>query len=715
MAYDQQRQNYDAATAVLDNRETGIPGVQVDLYSVQTCAAPANLISTPTCEYVPVVDAWISVNADGSFQRVALVASNVTEEWTVPVLGLDCIVRDNTGKPIPYNPGYTVQVGQGQGIYNYARTNSPCIESGVMGTQIGRLAKVDGKFHFDNLVEDTIYIAVVRIPNETLRPNVPMFKVRREEDVNKFDRDNFTGPVWQDNPTQPELPWPQNVDTPSLVRNGRSPFEGLTRRLCDAQIFRVRGAQPVNFHLFTDVPIPGWFRGQVLDDIDPNSNPHSVLFGGLIGVPNIWIGVYYFTFRLITQMQTDPDGAFQILLPSSRNSANQQSHAGTSYAMYYIFGNDPNLNQNLYPRNRNYDSIGAPFEVTPGGCIPADLALTPAIPKIVVADIGQIRGKKRAEMQDIIGVPTFVTPDCNGGPNTPHFYSVSPSPIVCLTKQCGCQSISNTISIQGSNFGSEKGAVVLFRASTNSEIAFPVSPKIVSWTDSKISITVGLTTAPGRYQILVRSKSGEVSTNGITIHVLGKAYCPTLISVNDPKASSTKCSSKHKNCDSIQSAIDLGSDSGCSSSSCLIMVYPKTDNTAYSENIILYYPVAIQGVGPGNTAAKVPGTQISGLGYGYRARDWRVKLLDLAVEMEPKYKSIQEGQVIFVLSNKDLHDATVSENSYPMIDGISVSGGFRGAALLASPVKRNGYSIVGVQGNFTIFGGFFCERISHFF
>ena len=130
------------------------------------------------------------------------------------------------------------------------------------------------------------------------------------------------------------------------------------------------------FNLFTDVPLPGRFWFIMIDDLNFSSNPKSITFGEKAGIPFAPVGIYDYTDRLITTVETDYNGLADVLLPSS-NRINCPTPSGVCANLYRFVGNDPgvpgHLNLNYNPRFR---TIAAEFEALPGLLVPADLAPT---------------------------------------------------------------------------------------------------------------------------------------------------------------------------------------------------------------------------------------------------------------------------------------------------------------------------------------------------
>jgi hypothetical protein len=116
---------------------------------------------------------------------------------------------------------------------------------------------------------------------------------------------------------------------PGFVDAGGSPYEGQPMPLCNQKLVTLTGQRSTapTFTLFTDVPTPGRFYGIVIDDLALSTNPSELFYGEKTGIPDMPIGLYDFTGRLVDTIQTDPNGAFEVIL-SSTSSYNRPLPAG---------------------------------------------------------------------------------------------------------------------------------------------------------------------------------------------------------------------------------------------------------------------------------------------------------------------------------------------------------------------------------------------------
>ncbi len=88
------------------------------------------------------------------------------------------------------------------------------------------------------------------------------------------------------------------------------------------------------------MPIPGKWKGYIIDDLTVSTNPMDLNFGEKAGLHNCPIGIYDFTNRLVTTIQSDPNGVYEVLLPSTY-SINCPTPSGVCPSVYYHAGQRP--------------------------------------------------------------------------------------------------------------------------------------------------------------------------------------------------------------------------------------------------------------------------------------------------------------------------------------------------------------------------------------
>ena len=144
------------------------------------------------------------------------------------------------------------------------------------------------------------------------------------------------------------------TENATFVDIGGSPYEGQPTPLCDTKLVPLNNGKSIvpTFNLFTDVPIPGRFWGLIVDDLNFSTDPRSLLFGEKAGVPFAPVGIYDYANRLIDTVESDFNGLFDVLLPSS-NRISCPTPSGVCANLYRFVGNDPGvpgaLNPNFKP------------------------------------------------------------------------------------------------------------------------------------------------------------------------------------------------------------------------------------------------------------------------------------------------------------------------------------------------------------------------------
>ncbi|MGC9358254.1 MAG: IPT/TIG domain-containing protein, partial [Anaerolineae bacterium] len=632
--------------------------------------------------------------ADRSYAKGPLLNTTVTERYVRPK---NCVPRDVNGDPIDF-PSLPPSTG-----------GYDCLEGPLMGIQFGtEWSELPGNWGFGEILTDTKtglplgspepippgdYLVEVVIPDDPVFGR-PLYTPTREEDLNTFDGDEFypfvapspcAGPLhivdvadvgtdgydiwWTADPNDESTP----VVNPNFAAEGGSRFEGQEKRLCNVKLVNVgtqKGIAPL-FQLWTEVPIPGRWRGYVIDDLNVTTDPLNLTFGEKLGMGNSPVGIYDYTGRLVHTMHTDYHGVFEVILPSDA-TYNAPSPSGMFASVYYIYGNDPgqpgNLNTNYNPQ---YRSIGTSFEIYPGVIVPADLAPT----------------------QNGVGIwgpgsQTSELAKCDLEDTTPQIFAVD-KPYLAP---------GETLTITGKGFGLASGHSRIYLGSAL--LAY------TSWTDREIIAEVPVTMPPGPWQLSVRAGNRRSTVNGLTIHVLGGGYTPPVLEVGPGKTYST-----------IQAALDAAAGLGES----LVVVYPgatqKFTNPLgiWYENPIIYSPVMLQGVGPGGVytdGTGVRGTIIDGRSVGGDtpyAEEWLTTIGDIWLNRggwdgspvdgdgNPR---IYQGPVITVLAE----DGEFSRFFPVTIDGFTIQGGDQQG--VPNNLDQNGGGIIpGVPAEISVQGG----------
>ncbi|HZP40296.1 MAG TPA: SdrD B-like domain-containing protein [Candidatus Binatia bacterium] len=410
-------------------------------------------------------------------------------------------------------------------------------------------------------------------------PSGCLYRPVKEEDVN-VDLGNVFVPAI---PPPPCAGDDHVIDQSTLTE--RSPYFGQTGAhapLCDKRRVVLQQGQNANadFHLMTNFPTgvdveqPGRLVGLVTDDIFFERNPQSVWYGEARPIGGIPIGIYQrvdtvpptpgspYTpdnWRLFTTVYTSPEGTYEALLPSTE-TLNCPIPQGPCPGMYLVKVNDPGTrerpNDGYNPNLRSQTTV---WDVWPGMTTQLDTPLVPmsgagcqdpaveprpellqvSRPYVRASDTGA--GRRITILADFIG---------SAGP-------------------AGMQGGRVTLTDQFS------GDVATLTRSNGG---------IVSWTQGtpdRIVISVPVITAgPKQLAIISANANGGLSSvNGITIHVLGRGYNPPVVQVPPPGTS------PH----AIQDAVDAAAPGS------LLVLSPGV----YDENVILWKPLKLQGLGPG--------------------------------------------------------------------------------------------------------------------
>ena len=694
------------------------------------------------------VDGSIKPLSDGpnkvSGNPIDLFAPYTSETWQRPT---DCTARGAGGTPVveqvlPTGTGHdcleaplmSSQVGNNS-IGPFMQVN------GNYGfTQIDHDRTTGAALAAPVTIPPGDFIVKVDPPKDLTGTN-PAYEVVKEEDVNIFSGDKFVAPG--ETPLNPPSPnrtppatvvpaippfpcaganhtvnvvssWSQanfditnpttthGVYNPDMVTGGGSPYEGQQKPLCDARLVTVRNGRSAtpNFHYKTfsgfnaagkalpsgaGVPLPGRIFGIAVDDVNLSTNPKTLFYGEKYGIPNMPIGIYDFSNRLVKTIQTDPQGAYEVILPST-SSYNCPLPAGPCPGIYRFLANDPGQPGRVNPGyNPAYRTIGGFFEVWPGVSLPSDLAPTPAA--FGIENPGAQQAHPAACAVNDPAQPT--------APKVPELFSVS-KPFVRSTDSGAARQIT----LNGQYFGTTAGTVTLTSASgAATTLASP------SWADNQIKVTiptVAVTTIlPGAYQLKITGSNGQRTVNGLTFHVLGEAgdttYTPTILEVGPGKTYDPTAASHNTGgyAHAIQDALDVAARTKPNK---LVVVYPGPTDVynpfgSYFENVIIHSPVKLQGVGsggvytdPGVPATLLntfePGTVLDGLGFGTDgARDagWQTTLANVGTIIGPNNAPLNpatvappEGEVILSVATSTTQYGSGFKAS---IDGMTIQNG----------------------------------------
>lgn len=725
VSYDTTRNELDPSYAAIENWQPSIPGLNVNLYAPVDCPYDVNGNPTQPCD---PTGSYQLDPATGAFVLGPLLNQYVSETWDRPT---GCIARNVNGDPLVHGVDEDVLP---------LDPNGPCLEAPMMGVQFGPMADgvgtpdenfgatVDGNFGFgdgcfldDNgtpgvfdpatqtcttgtfrpLRFNRDYLVKVEIPNDAF--GRPLYQVTREEDINIANGDSFV----------PQVPPPacagnlHTVDVagsgtdgypavtvngvnvpassptinPNFVGIGGTPYEGMQKPLCDMKLVHVSDRKSIapGFNLFTDVPLPGRFWGLTVDDLNFSSNPKSVAYGEKLPVAFNPVGIYDYTNRLIYTVESDYNGLWDVLLPST-NRISCPTPSGVCANLYRFVGNDPGTvgrwNANYNPQ---YRTIAAEFEAFPGLTLPADLAPFPVAVAVQIPGL-QTLAPVSCALNDMTGATEATNPEFFAI-NKPYMYTNS-------------NAADRTFTITGLGFGSFTGILTL----GSTRIATSI------WTDRQITFTVPTgVLSPGPVQLKITTSDGKSTVNALTFHVVqtgNSGYNPTVFEVGigkayDPTSAIRNTGDPANNIGPYEHALQDALNDAASVAKALVVIYPgPVDATnpryngrgAYYENLVIHSPVKLQGVGPGGVypaslgLPPVQGSIIDGIAFGGDtdlATAFRVLVDGLT---RAGNQDITEGQVIYVLPGtatqfSGLHGNNANAWFDASIDGLDIRGG----------------------------------------
>ncbi|HEY7723773.1 MAG TPA: hypothetical protein VH880_00455, partial [Anaeromyxobacteraceae bacterium] len=494
VSYDTTRNELDPRFAAVEDWQPGIPDLTVKLWAPVPCFTnPGTPCSNPP-------GFRYELATDGSYAKGKLLNTYVTETWKRPGTSGDgiCVPRTVNGDPLAYPADQQVTSRFGSA----ATPNGDCLEGPLMGVQFQYgFSTVDGNYGFgDGCFAGTLdatdpsapvcidasgadafeplpgardYLVEVEIPNDAL--GRPRYKVTREEDINIANGDELipqalppacAGPLHTvdvatppggagvdnyppvilpagcDPATAPCITVPASTPTPNptFVDIGGTPYEGMQKPLCNVKLVPLANGKSIvpTFNLYTDVPLPGRLWGLLVDDLNFSGNRTSLLYGEKAGIPFAPVGVYDYTNRLVATVESDFNGLYDILLPST-NRISCPTPSGVCPNLYRLVGNDPGVPGRLNPNYRpEFRTIAAEFETFPGMIIPADLAPTQ------VGVTVQLPGGQVGQVS------------CALDAATPQLFAVS-RPYVRL----GQGLAARTFTVRGLGFGATPGQVTL--------------------------------------------------------------------------------------------------------------------------------------------------------------------------------------------------------------------------------------------------------------
>ncbi|MBI4933608.1 MAG: IPT/TIG domain-containing protein [Actinobacteria bacterium] len=695
VSYDVTRNELNPRNAAAEDWQPGVPDVEMQLWTPRKNGGSYELAANGAIKQygaggcVRPESEYGTVDEPGGCDPLDATA---TEHWSRPT---GCAARTADG-----------QLSSNQALPPFvpntpddaeARDGSPCVEAPMMGVQFGTNGEVDGNYGFetdttgDYLVEavppaDTTVLGTPADPR-------PLYKFTDEASINVFTGNTYvpqegwvadpdgtpsdpgapltTGNGYSENTSESACAGAlhmidvNDINNPDFAANGGSPVQGSERPYCDVKLVKVqprRSIAPI-FHVYTDVPLPTRFVGYIIDDLSVSTDPKSTVYGEKAGMPNVPVGAYDYRGRLVYTAESDYNGYYEMLLPSTDTIA-CPTPSGVCPNVFRLIGNDPGQlghpNANFNPQ---YRTISTNFQGWPGVVHPVDQAPT-----------------RVAASFQLPGGQVVYPPACAVPATQPEFFRID-RPYWRKPNNGG----SPTFTITGRNFGTTAGTLII---GGNSYLT-------TTWSDTQITFSLPASTPTGPQQLrIVRGDNGVAATNAITFHVIGSGYPARIIEVGTftetPTGPSPKFNPANDPIDgsgprAIQRAIEAAD--GLAGNS-IIVVYPNeaaqyadfNPDQAYFENLVVHNKVKLQGVGPGSTT--VPGSRIDGRYYWSVNEQgtptyqdyWQTLVEGLPVAGNP---AMSEGEVIYVRPERtNQFNAGSGNNSFATsIDGFTITGG----------------------------------------
>ena len=686
VTYDTTRNETDARKAFTESYQGGIPGLTVDLYLATPCTvATYTATDGSSCVLHEGNKAYVS-EPNGSLRTGTVLNTYTTETWQQPT---NCTARDVDGNPIQLS-------------YMPTAPNSDCLESPSMGAQAGgggteNFATVNGNYGFgqrwrldsaghfvpcdasytstdgsscdphagrvlENLAPGA-YLVKTEIPNDAY--GRPKFQVTKEEDLNVFTGDSYTPNVPEpecagalhtvnitDNPANNTVFYNgTGVYNPDLMANGGSPFQGQQRPLCDTKLVPVTNGVSVapNFSLFTQVPLPGRYHTLVVDDLNLSGNQADIYYGEKAGIPNMPVGLYDSTGRLVYTGVTDANGTFDAMMPST-STYNCPLPAGPCPNVYRFVANDPG--QPSAPNalfNANYRTIATEFSLWPNETLPADLA------PIAVATT-QLEGPG--------GTQNLHPAACLTPTGTPQLFTVD-RPLLEIEDSAA----SRRFVLTGAALGTS-GTVLIDGAPATVGSASSDQLRSVTWTPTAVTVVVNEASGSrnaGPHTFGLRAANGLVATPGITVRYRGDGYEPRVVNVGPGQRYPT-----------IQAGINAAGTTLNPRVPPVVLIHSGratgfNPRGAYLENVIVHRPVVLQGYGPGDPTSAAPsGTVLDGSAFAATdvATAWRAKLASLRWSGN---QQAYEGAAVSVFATAS-EWAHTNSRFRPGVDGMTITG-----------------------------------------
>lgn len=471
----------------------------------------------------------------------------------------------------------------------------------------------------------------------------------------------------------------------SLFPGVPAPYAGMYRPLCDRKHVNVKDGfnAAANFFMFTEVPVAAHIKGLITDDTANETGLGAPLFGEKYAPPFVPVAIRDYTGKEVARTYSDQWGSYNMLVPSTV-TANLASPSGVSPSMLSTCINDKGpIPDPANPGQMMTDPWFSPkysqtcynFQFMPGVTTYLD---TPVIP------IAAFAGTNNNPV------------DCEFAAATPKIHSVSgpgnSGPYVLAGQELtieseGLVSVSNpdydgtpatpkTVQ-RDYSFGNAMGKVLI----GSNEL------EIVSWSANSITARVPSGTATGTLSVR-RGDNEKQSVLGVTVTV--GPISGSVISVSAGQ--------------SIQAAIDNANPGD------LILVGPGY----YSELILMWKPVQLQGWGPGSVT--IDGYKLPAEKLQLFRQHLQSVLASGAVDLLPSQDMTagnfpvlptEEGATVLVLAkNASPEVGGFGQSPGARIDGFTITGGdVGGGVMINGYAKYLEVSNNRITGNQSVYGG----------
>jgi hypothetical protein len=725
VTYDTTRNELDAADAVTEAYQPGIPGVPVNLYVPKDCTVTDPTAVANECrqgkEIVPLQvpdpanPAALIDNPDpnrGAFVKGPQVADTYTsEEWAPP---RGCTARMYNGVPL------TDQ----QALPEFGEAaNRLCVESPMMGVAVGPSDNTPGAFsqtvngnygfgtssinlypvgdpknpapnhdlplyanlsdsgYADQDLPPLDYIVSVDIPNDPV-DGKPMYKVTKEEDVNVFAGDTY---LPQENfpPTSAQANDPAGPADKAPRPPSQPPSDpaGIVSS-CVGPLHQVDVTNDNNptFLAGGGSPFQGYDQPLCTDKL-------VTVRTGQATAPN---------FNLFTDVPI-PTHFWGLTLNDlgltlDKRSVNYGEALGMPYVPVGLYDWQGRLIDTTHTDfNGLYEAL-EPSTSTYNCPVPAGpcpnmyrfVGNDPGQPGALNADYNSRFRTIATNFQAWPGLftvtdeaptqvaSTVLTPDTTVvNPTVCNLPTAQPQLLAIDHPYLRKSSQPQTLTITGSGFGATQGTGKVFANTT--------SLAVTSWNDKTIKVQLPGNFASGKVSLQITAGNGMKSVNGLTFRMLDAVNNSTLgRTATNPQLSEA---GPGKQFATIQAALEHARPTS-TQPYWLVVVWPNTPTPAnpqgeYTENLIVHHQVQIQGVGPGGFDSAntwVPGSIVDGSGFNpddTSGTNWLALLGSISYSGNP---AVPDAAVVTVLD--DPTRARLVPSSYPTsIDGFTITGG----------------------------------------